>query len=104
MLRISRPIDPDIPAIRFGFMIPDWNLVTPPKLPADTPVTDVLNPVLKALDPALRTKLNLSGSDCSQGTINLRISEEPLFAQSRLDGNTSAFAIPDIVLIWLLPH
>src|SRR4030081_414152 len=99
MLRISRRIDPDIPAIRFGFMIPDRNLVTPPKLPADTPIADVLNPVLKALDPALWPKLNLSGSDRSQGTINLRISKEPLFAQSRLAGAPSVVALSDVGVV-----
>src|SRR5260221_5737300 len=104
MLGINWWLYADIPAIGLGFVVPDRNLVTPPKLPADTPVADVLDPVLKTLDPALRSKPDLPGSDCGQGAFDLGIPEEPLFAESRLDGNTSPFAIADVVLIWVLPH
>src|SRR5258708_12359968 len=73
MLGINWWLYPDIPAIGLGFVVPDRNLVTPPKLPADTPVADVLYPVLKTLDPPLRSKPHLPGSHFAQPPFSLRI-------------------------------
>jgi hypothetical protein len=41
-------------------MIPNGNSVTPPNLPADTPILDILDPVFEVLEPPFGPETDLA--------------------------------------------
>ena len=61
ILCIRRRFRVDMDSAGIIVMIPDRYSVTPPELPADTPILNVIDPMLKGLDPALRSKSDLTG-------------------------------------------
>src|SRR5580704_5939763 len=81
--------------------IPDRYSMPPPELPADTPVLNIIDPMLKGLDPALRPKPDLPSRNRLQSFCHPWISEEPLLAEPRLNRHTSSLAVTDAVLVFL---
>ena len=75
--------------------------MAPPELPAEAPVADVAHPMHVGLRPALRIKLDGAGLDGVDGLGDLRIPEEPLLAQVRLNGHVGAFTVAHVVRVLL---
>ena len=82
---------------------PNRDAMAPPKLPADAPILDVLEPMLVNLFPTLGTKTNRSPLAHRGARFrHLRIFQKPLFAQPRLDRHPGALAEADRAFVRLL--
>jgi len=75
--------------------------MAPPELTADAPVADTAHPMRIGFCPAIGVKFNCAGFDGFGGTGNLRVPEEPLLAEVRLDGYIGALAVADVVSVVL---
>ena len=84
--------------------IPDRDAVAPPELAADAPILDVLEPVEVGLRPAFRVELDDARSDGALGFVDLRVADEPLFAETRFDRHIGAFGVAHGVLVGLGLH
>ena len=87
-----------------AFAVPDRDTVAPPELAADAPVLDVLQPVQIGLRPAFRMEFDDARGDGALGFVDLRVADEPLFAQAWLDWHVGTFGIADCVLVRLGLH
>ena len=73
----------------------------PPNLPRDAPILDVLEPVLVGLRPMRGMEFHMAVAQQRECLGHVRILEEPLLAQARLDRHARAFADADVVLVGL---
>ena len=84
--------------------VPDRDAVAPPELTADAPILDVLEPVEIGLRPAFRVELDDARSHGTLRFVDLRVADEPLFAEARLDRHVGAFGVAHGVLVRLGLH
>src|SRR5207237_6195874 len=75
--------------------------MTPPHLPADAPVLNVLQPLRVDLLPVHRVKPNQVFANNVERFLRLRIPQKPLLADPWLDWDFAAIAEADVVLIRL---
>ena len=79
--------------------VPSRDLMTPPQLAADAPVTGVLHPVHIVLGKALGHKLDLALLHALDGRLCQRLHlDEPLLGDHRLNGGVAAVAGAHLVL------
>src|ERR1700732_1458 len=103
VLFIRRRFRVDMDPARIIVMVPDRYSVAPPELAADTPILDVIHPMLKGLNPPFRPKPDLTGRNCLQSFRDTWVPQEPLLTEPRLDRYTSLLAVPNVVLVLLFP-
>ena len=72
--------------------------MTPPNLPADTPILNVLEPLSIDLLPMRWKEADQMLADDAERFLGFRITQKPLLAQTRLDRNAGALAEPDCTL------
>jgi hypothetical protein len=82
--------------------IPDGYAMSPPDLAGDTPVLDVFEPVFVGFRPVGGMEFDVAVAKKREGFWDVRIFEEPLEAEARLDGDISALAEADGVFVGLL--
>ena len=81
--------------------VPHRDAMAPPELTADAPVLDIFEPVEVSLGPAFRVELDDTRGDGALGFFDLRVMDEPLFAEARFDGHVGPFGEAYRVLIRL---
>ena len=84
--------------------VPDWDAVAPPELTANAPVLDVFQPVQVGLRPAFRVELDDARRDGALGFIDLRVADEPLFAEARFDRHVGALGVAHSIFVGLGLH
>src|SRR5256714_5332350 len=81
------------PLVRAFLASKDGYTMTPPELPRDVPIADVLHPVLECRVPTLRNDLECSAPILSQNRLGERVHfHEPLIGKSWLDDGVAAGA------------
>ena len=93
--------------VRLGgrLAVPDRNLVSPPKLPADRPVALLAQPIDIALGVALGNDPDAAVGDRVHGRLRQPLHlDEPLIGQQRLDGRLRAVAVGQVDLAILDLH
>src|SRR6266568_9555780 len=88
-------------ARRLRYFIPRRDPVSPPNLPADAPIPNVLEPLGVNLFPMRRKKPNEMIAYYVERFLRFRIAQEPLLADPRLDRHIAAVAKADIVFVRL---
>ena len=89
--------------VAFG-VIPGGDAMSPPQLPADTPVLDVAHPLEVGLGPALRHEARRPGLDCRDGGSGERRDPDiPLIGQIGLEHRAAAITPRHRELVLLDP-
>ena len=78
--------------------------MAPPKLAADAPVPDVLQPVEVGLGPAFGEVADETFGDGSLGFLYAGIAEEPLLGEAWLDGDVGPFGEADVIGVGFFIH
>ena len=95
-----------MPVLRLGtgcsFFIPNRYTVTPPKLPAYTPVLYVFQPVQVGFFPALGKEFDMPVTHRILCLLHPWVFEEPLLGKPWFNRHISPFGKPDIVLVFFL--
>src|SRR3990172_10887176 len=74
--------------------VPDGDAMAPPELPADTPVADVLHPVLVGAGEVLRHDADLAIAHDAKSRLRQRPrTDPPLQTDARLDDSVAAVAV-----------
>src|SRR4051794_27102694 len=81
--------------------IPRRDPMSPPDLPADAPVPDVLQPLRVHSFPMGRKETDQMIAHDSERLFCLRITQEPLFADSRFNRDFASIAKPNVVFVRL---
>src|SRR5438309_6798994 len=83
-----------------GSAVPSRYLMTPPNLPGDTPVLDVIHPGKIIIRPPIWDNTNLTIRHNLDGGFSKRLDlDEPLRRQVRLDDGLAAITFPDRHLV-----
>src|SRR5207244_3521375 len=95
-------IDPDINLLPvFGFPVPSRYPVSPPHLPADAPIANVLKPLRVNFLPMRGEESDQVIAHHSQCFFCFGIAQKPLLANAWFDWHIAAVAEPDIVFVRL---
>src|SRR5688572_32550371 len=80
--------------------------MSPPELPANAPVLDVLHPVVVNPAPTLREECQIAFLSDSDRVRHTRIFQKPLLRKAGFNWNIGAFAESNVVLVrlFLLEH
>src|SRR6266436_907169 len=86
---------------RSRYFVPCGYPVSPPHLPADAPIADVLQPLSVNLLPVHGKKTDKMITHHGKRLFRFWVAQKPLLADARLDWHVAAIAEPDIVFMRL---
>src|SRR5437879_2625418 len=84
-----------------GFAVPSRDAVSPPHLPADAPISNVLQPLRVNFLPMPGKESDQLIAHHRQRLFCFGISQKPLFTDAWLNWHIAAIAEPDIVFVRL---
>ena len=83
-----------------GLRIPNGYAMSPPDLPADAPILNLLEPLCVDFFPVCGKETDQMIAHDGERLLRFRITEKPLLAQAWLDRHFTALAEADVICIW----